>query len=95
MEIFQRGETVIVWATIKEAQSGSAVTPTGDTLVDIYNPVGSAVVSGGTMAFTTIGSAYFDYNTSDATSLGVWKARVKASEGTRVSIGRVSFEIEK
>ena len=93
MNIFQKGETVIISCSIMDKE-GQAVDPVTSTKIVISDSAGTEKVASTDMTKDATGEYHYDFDTSTMTLMGEYKARITATDGTRKSIYDILFKLE-
>lgn len=91
--IFQREETVVLSVEVKNPSSGSYADPT-TMVVSIYNPSGSAMVSGTVMTKDSTGNYHYDFVPGTADATGTYTVLYTATTGNRVAKRKDHFSVE-
>lgn len=91
---FQRGETVVVEAEVKN-QAGAYVDPATTMLVTITKPDGVAGLTDQAMTKDAVGQYHHDYKPSDSDPLGWYRVHFVATDTTRVTIQDSGFTLGK
>ena len=91
--IFQREETVVLLTEVKNSSSGSYTDP-GSMIIHIYDPTGSAMVSGSSMTKDSTGNYHYDFTPGTADATGVYTVVYTAITGARVAKRKDHFTVE-
>ncbi len=89
--VFYRGQTIVLSAAITEG--GVAVDPDTSVTVTVTNPSGTKVVDGQTMTKGAVGSYTYDYTVAADAAEGLYEFRVRATDGSRVTISGDTFKV--
>lgn len=82
---FERTETIVCSITIKST-TGVLTNPATSMTVTITAPNNTAVVSAQAMTNDSTGLYHYDYTPASSVSLGEYKVRYTATDGSRVTI---------
>lgn len=98
VQVFQRPETVPIWAEIKN-WAGAYADPThGVTLVHLTNPKGVKKAENQTMTKSETGKYVYYYASQANDELGWWRYQTKSQDGTgataKYTITDGSFELK-
>lgn len=85
MRAFQRGETIEVYAEVKD-QDGVYTDPTSGIYVTITNPSGTVKVDNVAMTKITTGKYQYYYRSAADDVLGWWQARGKSLDGSGATL---------
>ena len=89
---YTRGETVICSVTVKNS-SGTLVDPTTSMKITITHQNSTVEVNEQAMTKDSTGTYHYDWATTSATTRGPYIIKYIATDGSRVSIGRVTEEV--
>ena len=93
MASFIRGETVICSVQVKNS-SGVLTDPSTSMKITITNNINGIEVNDQTMTKDDTGLYHYDWTSSAANLKGTYCVYYKATDGSRVSICRDTFELE-
>lgn len=94
MDMYQRGETAKLTATIVD-EDGSAANPSTSTKISIDDPDGDVISGHDDQAMTNVstGSYKYYYDIASDADLGVYTYQVTATNGSYVTIEHDYFEV--
>jgi hypothetical protein len=92
MANFQRGETVIIRSEVR--LTSILTDPSEGVVVDLTNPVGTAVIEAQAMTNLSTGIYEQDFPTDEDSILGWYQGRFTSVDGTRVTIEDFGFELK-
>jgi len=104
METYRRLETPKIWAVIKTQtmgddgtlSDGSLTDPDTSTKIIIEDGTGTVVQALANMTKSETGKYYYTgYTIAADANCGVYNYEVRATDGSNVSIGRGSFQVEE
>jgi len=94
---FQAGETVVIWAHIKDWE-GVATTPDNGVKVTLTDPAGTVKVNNLAMDESSAGELVYYYNSQSDDIKGWWRYYCKSQDGTgdeaKYVITEGSFELK-
>ena len=101
MKTFQRAETVICGAAVKNA-AGTLTQPATSMMVTVTDPAATVVVDAAAMTYRAspvtvddVSCNYtYDYAPAADAAKGIYRVRYTATDGTRVTIQDDSFVLE-
>jgi len=91
---FQKTETVVCSTTTTIKSTGIATTPATSMDIVITDPVGTEVVTSSAMTEDGDGLHHYDYTPASTVLTGEYKVQYKATDGTRITISKDTFEVE-
>jgi hypothetical protein len=91
MARFESGETVLLRIEVKDAESAALTSPTTSMQVTVTPPAGGVPVVDQDMVNDGVGEYHYDY-TAPALA-GVYEVLYVATDGSRVTKQRDSFEV--
>lgn len=94
MASFEREETVVCSITVKDS-SGAATDPSTSMNIVITDPEGTEVVASTTMDNDSTGAYHYDYTSASTAVKGRYDVLYVATNGSRVTRHRDTFEITK
>ena len=83
--IYQRGTTIRLKATIKDAD-GALMDPGTSIQVSVTDPAGATALAGTAMTKSSTGVYYYDWQTSADATKGLYKQKVTAVDSSKTSI---------
>ena len=92
MASFEIGETVICYATIRDA-NGVLVDPTTSVKITIKNPAGTVLTNDVAMTKDSQGLYHYDFQVTTGYANGWYTTRVTAVDGTRITKQDDGFEV--
>jgi len=92
MRDFQRGETVEVYAEVKD-QTGAFVDPTTSITTTITDSAGSAKISAQAMTKSDTGKYTYHYTLLADAALDWWVVEVTVTDATKVTKSRCGFKV--
>jgi len=91
--IFIRGETIICSVEIKDSD-GTLVDPETSMKITIADSTNGAEVDNQAMSKDSTGKYHYDWTSTSANLMGVYKIKYIATNGTRISIQKDIIELE-
>jgi hypothetical protein len=89
---FESGETVVLNLTVTAVSDGSLHDPSTSLMVDIWDPDDLQVVTAAAMTRDSVGVYHYDYLAG--AKLGTYQVLYTATDGTRVTKQRDSFNVQ-
>ena len=97
MRVFQRGETIGLWAYIKDWE-GVYTTPDNGVKVTLTDPKGTVKVDNLPMTISAVGKLVYYYLSLVTDEIGWWKYWCKSQDGTgaeaKYTITKDGFQLE-
>ncbi len=90
---FQAGGTVIISATVRNL-AGTLVNPANSMVITIVDSTGTSVVTAAAMTYDDTGLYHYDYTSSATAARGEYQVRIKATDGSRITIEPAVFPLE-
>jgi len=90
--LFERTETIILSAEIKDSD-GNYANPTTSTTITIDDPAGAEKVAATAMTQDAQGKYHYDYTPGGTAVVGLYEYRVTATSGSRVTIADGVFYV--
>jgi len=81
MRVFQRGETIGLWAYIKDWE-GVYTTPDNGVKITITDPAGTTQVDAQAMTISAAGKFVYHYLSQATDVAGWWRYECKSQDGT-------------
>ena len=85
VKVFQRGETIGLWAYIKDWE-GAYISPDNGVKVTLTDPAGAKKVDAQAMTASSIGKFVYYYTSSAADTIGWWRFRCIGQDGTGAEV---------
>jgi hypothetical protein len=92
-EVFQREETIMIQATIRDTD-GELYDPADGCTISIYNSSGGTAVAGSGLTYKNPGIYYYLHTSGAADPTGWWHYRITARDGDKCGIQDGGFKIE-
>jgi hypothetical protein len=96
-KVFQKGETVTVWAYIKN-WAGTFIDPSSGVKITITNPSGTVKVTAQSMTKSEVGKYAYYYNSATDDVSGWWKVSTLAQDGSgetaKITITNSGFTLQ-
>jgi len=79
---WQRGDTVPIWAEIRDPDTNDLTDPSEDVKLSLTDPSGTVKVDNQTMTKSAVGKYVYYWTSSASDAIGWYKAKVTVQDGT-------------
>ena len=86
------GETVVCSVEVRTS-AGVLTSPATSMTITIVDPGEVAIATNAAMTEDSTGNYHYDYNSASTAASGVYRVTYKATDGTRITMQKDTFEL--